>query len=257
MSIAHRLTMRTAVVVAALIGAAMLAMSLAPAANAASAYRFWGYFQLTNGKWTFSQKGADQTKPADGSVEGWRFALAAQTDTRTPRGTVEFKDVCSSKLDKKGFKRVAVVIDYGRGADAGSTEAPMPPIATCAQVPTDATGAQVLAKVAEVRTEKGMTCGVDEWPATGCGGAVRNVSAAAKARDSRVPITIEHRAPAYGTAWPTDSPQQTETQAADTPAAKDEESSNTPLLIGGVVVVLLAGGALVSAQRRRKNVESA
>ncbi|WP_018156212.1 SCO2322 family protein [Demetria terragena] len=234
MTIVHRVATRTAAAFAAFLGAMLFALSVAPTADAASAYRFWGYFQLKDGAWAFSTKGPDQVKPADGSVEGWRYALAGPTDSRAPRDTVSFKEACAGTPAKEGTKRVGVVIDYGRTADAESGTPPKP-VAECAQVPAAANGSQVLAAVTDaVRVEKGLTCGVDDWPAKGCGGEVKTVPAAAKAKDKPVSITA--------------------------PAAKetDEDSSSAPILIGGgVVLVLLLGGGAAVAMRRRQSAESA
>lgn len=259
MTIAHRLTARTAAVIAVLIGAALLALSLAPSANAAAAYRFWGYFQQKGDSWSFAQKGADQVKPADGSVEGWRFALAGQTDTRAPRDMVTFKEICADTPAKDGTKRVGVVIDFGRAADAESGKPPKP-VAHCAQVPTKATGAQVLADVTDVRTGKGMTCGIGGWPAKGCGGEVKEVPAAAKAKDGKVDIAVAQQNPASDTAASAtpaagDEPAEGE-EGEEGEEEEEEEGSPVPFVIAGVVIVVLLGAAAMIAKRRRTDVES-
>jgi len=67
---------RTARAAAALIGIAILAMTaIAPAARAESAYRYWTYWQGNAGAWQFATQGPATSNPADGSVEGWRFAV--------------------------------------------------------------------------------------------------------------------------------------------------------------------------------------
>ncbi|MEO6955514.1 MAG: SCO2322 family protein, partial [Antricoccus sp.] len=129
--------------------AALLTVILPAGTARAEAYQYWGYYTLSNGQWQYAQTGPDQTNPTDGSVEGWRFAVASQDDARPPRGTVTFSAVCGSTKAVDGKKRVAVVIDYGRKADAtGAT--PKKPMASCAQVPAAATGADVLAAVSTV-----------------------------------------------------------------------------------------------------------
>ena len=228
-TIPARLRVLLMAVLATLLGAGLLT-ALAPSADAAT-YRYWGYYQLKDGKWAFSPKGANQTTPADGSVEGWRFAVAGETDSRMPRGTVTFDQVCGSTDATDGTKRVAVVLDYGRPADAESGTPPKP-VAECAQVPTNATGEAVLAEVASVRKEKSLVCGIDSWPASGCGGEVKTVSNAAKAADDQVTIAV---------------------------AENDEGSSSTPIILAvaaGVLLLALLAGLLL-AQRRRKRVESA
>lgn len=261
MPIPHRLAARTAVVIAALIGAVMLSLSIAPPASAAPSHRFWGYFQLKGSSWEFAQKGADQMKPADGSVEGWRFALAGQTDTRTPRDTVTFKEICQDTKAKEGTKRVGVVLDFGRTADAESGKPPQPTMA-CAQVPTAATGAEVLAKVAPVRAEKGMTCGILNWPAKGCGGEVKDVPAAAKAKDKPVQITAQlgssGASPTDPQAAAKQQPNADEEEGEEGEEGEEEEGSSAPVFIGvGVVIVLILGASTLVAKRRRKDIESA
>ena len=148
----------------------LLTASPAQAAN----YQYWGYYQLANGAWTFAQKGPAETTPAEGSVEGWRWAITEESGTppRNPRVTPAFDDVCGSAAAESGKKRVAVVIDYGRDVD-GDGATPPKPVTKCATVPTAATGAEVLAAVATVRNgDGGLVCGIDNYPASGCGGQV-------------------------------------------------------------------------------------
>ncbi|MDE9366430.1 SCO2322 family protein [Luteipulveratus sp. YIM 133132] len=201
-------------------------LAAAPSASAAT-YRFWGYFQLKGTSWSFAQKGPADTKPADGSVEGWRWAVAGETDSRAPRGTVTFEKACAGIPAKPGTKRVAVVLDYGRAADAESGTPPKP-AARCTQVPAAATGADVLAAVSSVRTDKSLVCGVDGWPASGCGGPVQNVSAAAKATDDTVAIPV-----------------------AAQEKSDDSGTRTTVFVVAGIAVLLLIGALVTVARRRR------
>ncbi len=205
---------------------------LLPGAANAAAYRYWGYYNLSGDTWQFSAKGPDQTKPADGTVEGWRYAIGTEGSSRTPRVNVTFEDICGSTKAKAGKKRVAVVIDYGRAADTEDGSTPPDPRADCASVDEEASGSEVLAAVGEVRAENGLVCAIDEEPATGCGGEVKQVSAAAKAPDQ--PVKLE--------AKPAASP------------AEDEQEDDTPLgtYIGIAVVVAAAAGLGVVALRRRQ-----
>ncbi|MFZ1287126.1 MAG: SCO2322 family protein, partial [Candidatus Phosphoribacter sp.] len=124
-------------VLAALAGAA-------PQAQAAS-FQYWSYWQLSGAAWTFAQKAADQIVPADGSVEGWRFAVADESSSRTPRVTPTFAQLCGSTPAQAGSKRVGLVVDFGRLVDGDGTTAPPAVVARCAVVAPEATGAQVLA----------------------------------------------------------------------------------------------------------------
>jgi hypothetical protein len=214
----------------------LVALVLPASAANAAAYRYWGYYQWDGSTWQFASKGPDQLKPADGSVEGWRFAVAAPDSTRLPRVEVSFDEVCAGTDAASGKKRVAVVIDYGRAADSEDGATPPEPIAECASVDAAATGLEVLGAVADVRADKGLVCGLDGYPATGCGGEVKSVSAAAKAPDQPVTLAPEDSA------------------SADTrTAAADDDGVDTGTLVGiGAVVVALAGLGTAALLRRRQ-----
>lgn len=233
-----RTTLRSSLAALSLM-AAVLAALVVPAGSAnAAAYRYWGYYQLGGSTWQFATKGADQTSPADGSVEGWRFAVAGETDTRTPRVTTTFEEVCGDTAAEAGNKRVAVVIDYGRAADTEDGAEPPAPVAKCASVASAASGAEVLAAVASVRAEKALICGIDGHPATGCGGEVKEVSAAAAAPDT--PTTL--------------APKTVPATTAQAQGASDEAAgsgSNALWYAGILVVIAIAAAALFLAMRRR------
>ena len=75
--------------VAAAVGALLVAaVTVAAAAPAeAAAYRFWSYWKVVNGAWTFSQVGAS-APVVDGAVEGWRFSVSPDSShaPRPPMG---------------------------------------------------------------------------------------------------------------------------------------------------------------------------
>ncbi|GAB3870597.1 SCO2322 family protein [Terrabacter terrigena] len=242
MSPARRAPLR--VVLVTLVAACLAALTVAPAH--AAAFRFWGFYQLTNGAWTFAQKGSDQTVPKDGSVDGWRFAVADEASTRFPRAVLTFDQICGSTPAEAGKKRVGVVVDFGRPADSADGATPPEPKAVCAVVATDATSSVVLAAAGEVRTEKGLVCGVAGYPAKECGAPVKEVTPEAKAADQ--PVTI---------AAPTATPS-----AAATPAAGDTSApagtataagsgSNVAAYVIAVIVLLALIGYLVMRSRSR------
>src|SRR5680860_1125683 len=117
----------------------MLAGVAIAAPAQAAAYRYWGYFQLTNGAWAFAPTGSAQTVPKDGSIEGWRFAVGDESSTRAPRATPTFDDLCASTTAAAGTKRIGLVIDYGRPADSADGTQPPAVRATCVAVPEKAT----------------------------------------------------------------------------------------------------------------------
>jgi hypothetical protein len=217
-----------------------LAGGLLAAPAQAAAYRYWGYFQLTNGAWTFAKTGPGQAIPADGSVEGWRFAVADEASMRTPRATPAFATICAGTAVTAGHKRVALVIDFGRPADAADA-AKTPPAAkaTCVAVPTKATGSDVLvAAGTTLRLDKALTCGINGWPATGCGDPVSPVPAAAASPDTKITIA----APATVAM----------AESTSKPAAQSSDSS-VGLLLGGAGAVLLVALLGFAAWRRGRD----
>lgn len=164
-----------AVITAALVVAALVGTWGAPSAEATS-YRFWSYWLGSDSGWTFSSQGASR-RPADGTVEGWRFAVsAASSSTTPPRHTSSFDRICGSTPPQDGKKRVGLVVDFGTSADAPDGETPPARIATCVVAPTDANGYAVLAAAVQLRTDGGLICGMNGYPAAECGVAVADPS---------------------------------------------------------------------------------
>lgn len=240
MSRARRAPLR--VVLATLVAACLAALTVAPAH--AAAFRYWGFYQLTNGAWAFAQKGSDQTVPKDGSVDGWRFAVADEASTRFPRAVLTFDQVCGTTAAEAGKKRVGVVVDFGRPADSAGNATPPEPKAVCAVVATDATSTAVLAAAGEVRSEKGLVCGVAGYPAKECGAPVKNVTPEAKAADQ--PVTIA--APA---ATPAAAPSPGATDVAGTPLTASDSGSNVAAYVIAVLVLLALAAYLVVRSRSR------
>lgn len=223
----------------AVVAALLIGLVLPAGAASAAAYRYWGYFQWDGSAWQFASKGPGQVKPADGSVEGWRFATAGEDSTRFPRAEVGFDEVCGGTDVEDGQKRVAVVIDYGRAADTEDGSTPPDPVAECASVDEAATSLEVLGSVADVRTDKQLVCGVDGHPASGCGGEVKSVSPEAQAADEPVEVTIAGQESADGA----------DTRAAD---ASEDDGTSTGTWLGIGVVVLVAAALAVAALVRRR-----
>jgi MYXO-CTERM domain-containing protein len=206
----------------------------------AAAYRYWGYFHLTKGAWAFAATGPAQAVPADGAVEGWRFAVADQSSVRTPRATPTFAALCSGVATKAGSKRVGLVLDFGRSADSADATTPPAPKATCVAVPAKATGADVLvAGGATLRVDKSLDCAIDGWPATGCGDSVAHVSAAAASPDAKIVIAAP-KANAVGS-----------TQSPDT-----SSTSSRGLILGGVGALVLVALLGFAAWRRGRDVSN-
>lgn len=193
----------------ALLGAALTVALGAPSAMAQGpAYQYWGYYHLSGHRWTFATKGPAQTLPANGSVEGYRFAISSGTVSRPPRDVLTFDQICgwvkTAKHPPYG-KAVGVVLDFGRPADAPQGATPPKPTAICALVDASATGDQVLAHVARTRVVKGLICGIDGYPQSGCAPTLKTEPAAAKAKDVPITITPQHPQSSTSSATPTSS----------------------------------------------------
>jgi len=225
---------RTVRLVLSLLAGLLLAGTVASTAQAEDGYRFWGYYQWSSGQWAFSQKGADAFVPADGAVEGWRFAVGG-AKPRVPRAAGDFEAICGKTPAETGKKRVALVVDPGTPEDAPSGETPGQATGTCVVTDPKANGAKILAAIAPVRIEKGLTCGIAGYPAKGCGDPVKNIQV--PATDSQV--TLQVNAAVGSTAAPA--------------AASSDSGGGAPwtaIIIAAVVVVVLAGGGLFLNRRR-------
>jgi len=230
------------VVLAALVAACLSALTVAPAH--AAAYRYWGFYQLGDGAWQFAQKGPDQTVPKDGSVDGWRFAVADEASTRYPRAVLTFEQLCATTPAVAGKKRVGLVVDFGRPADAADNASPPAPKALCAVVATDATSAAVLAAAGDVRTEKGLVCGVAGYPTAGCAGAVKEVSPEAKAADQPISIAAPAAATASATAGSAD--------VATAPTSAGSGGTVAAYVIAALVLLALLGYLLARSRSRNR-----
>ena len=217
----------------------MLAGVAIAAPAQAAAYRYWGYFHLEKGAWAFAQSGPAQFVPKDGAVEGWRFAVADESSVRDPRATPTFDALCAATKVAAGTKRVGLVIDYGRPADSADGTQPPAVRATCVAVPEKATGSDVLvAAGTTLRLSKGLTCGIDGWPSTGCGEKVNPVPAAAASPDTTVTIP----APPPSASGPLLAKK----------AGDGSTGANWPVF-GGLAALVLVGGLGFAAWRRGRD----
>lgn len=234
-------------------GRALLALLLLPAltglllaagtgtANAADGYKYWNYFHVQGQKFVFAKTGAADYTPKDGAVEAYRYGLsstAAGLAPRTGPTTYTFDDLCGATKPKSGEKRVGVLLDYGTSTDAAAGEQPPKPRGACAAVPTDANGQQVLGAVADVRTQKSLTCGIDGYPVKTCSVTVKNPPAAAKQQD--VGFTMPKQAAKSG------SSSQPASSGSD-----DGGGFPWALVVVVVLVVVLAAGGFALARRNR------
>ncbi len=219
-----------------LVFSALLVGGTAGSASAADGYRYWNYFHVKDGAFAFASSGNASFVPKDGATEGYRYGTSTVQHGLEPRADLSaltFDKVCAGTKAQAGKKRVAVLVDYGTKADAGGAEPPAPR-ADCALVPLKANGAQVLDAVADVRLSKGMLCGVDGYPASGCGSPVKNATVPSHQG------TVDFALP------------QEQSPATKNVSASQSEGHNTAWIVGGaVVVVLLVGGGLALGRRRQ------
>ncbi|MFF9085178.1 SCO2322 family protein [Streptomyces sp. NPDC014991] len=138
----------------------------------ATGYRYWSFWERTGGHWAYASQGPASVRPDDGSVQGFRFAVSADSaDASRPRGTADFGKVCAGTPAKSGTKRVGLVLDFGTRSDAPSGETPPSSRTACARVSPDATAADALAAVAKpLRYDtNALLCAIAGYPAKGCG----------------------------------------------------------------------------------------
>jgi hypothetical protein len=106
-------------------------------------------------------------------------------------------------------------------------------------VDKSASGQDVLTSVVQVRTQEGLTCALDGYPAKGCGEAVKDAPKPAKEQ----PVAF---------ALPT-TEEKSGSEAAPAAAEEAGDDGNLPwpVLGAGVLVVLIAGGAVALSRRNR------
>jgi hypothetical protein len=182
----------------------------APAAHAETAYRYWSYWTVRDDAWSFATLGPASALPADGAVEGWRFAVtteqAGAQDAPRVSAASAFTDICGSTAPVDGSKRIAVVIDFGDPSDAPGGEQPPAQTTACVVDALDASGYEVLSTVADVRTQDGLVCGLEGYPRSGCADIVDAAATPASASPassiaSTTPAQPPATAPTLGGGW--------------------------------------------------------
>ncbi|MFG2875931.1 SCO2322 family protein [Streptomyces sp. NPDC048337] len=216
--------MRRVPVLALAFGIVLTLLAAGPAL--ASSYRYWSFWDGAGGRWAYATTGPSMARPADGSVQGFRFAVSkdAGDQAAQPRAAADFGAVCGATAPVEGRKRVAVVVDFGVPADAPAGDAPpqAEPRTACAQVAPEATAAEALAAVAKPLryNSAALLCAISDYPKQGCGEPLADA--------------------------PTGSPAP----RAEAPAGGDGGPS-AGLLAGLAAVSALAAAAIWQSRRRR------
>ncbi|MFG2482683.1 SCO2322 family protein [Streptomyces virginiae] len=168
--------------VALALGIALALLAATPAL--AAGYRYWSFWDgSAGGSWSYATQGPSLARPADGSVQGFRFSVSkdAAAQAAQPRTAADFEAVCGATAPTEGSKRVALVIDFGVPQDAptGDTPPDAAPRTACAQVAPGATTAEALASVAKPLryNSAALLCAISGYPKQGCGDQVADGAA--------------------------------------------------------------------------------
>jgi hypothetical protein len=162
------------------LGALLTVLVAAPAQ--AAGYRYWSFWQSTDGRWTYATEGPATARPADGSVHGFRFSVSEDSgDSAKPRTAPDFEAICAKTPAKDGTKRIALVIDPGTATDAPRGETPPAPRTACVQTDEAATTAEALARIAKPLryNSHALLCAISDYPKSGCGEQVSGQEPAA------------------------------------------------------------------------------
>ncbi|MEW2050519.1 SCO2322 family protein [Streptomyces sp. NPDC005476] len=223
---------------ALVLAALLLPLTCAVQSAQAAGYRYWSFWDRSGDDWTYATQGPSTARPSDGDVQGFRFAVSADSqDASQPRGAASFIAICAKTPARDGTKRVALVIDFGTTADAPGGETPPSPRTACARVSPGATTAEALAAVAKpLRYDtNALLCAITGYPRTGCG---EQVSGQAPERSSGE-TSGQESGKASGKGKPAS-------------AGKPEESGGPSVgLYAGAAAVALLGAAAVRQARRR------
>ncbi|MCY0954094.1 SCO2322 family protein [Streptomyces sp. H27-S2] len=200
----------------------------------AAGYRYWSFWDGAGGPWAYATQGPSLARPADGSVQGFRFAVSkdAADQAARPRSPADFAAVCGSTDPVAGRKRVALVVDFGVPADAPAGDAPPQdaPRTACAQVAPDATTAEALAAVAKPLryNSAALLCAISGYPKQGCGEPMADAPAA--------------------TGSPSAAPSSTTSSSTASPGG----GPSAGLLAGIAAVAALAAAGVWQSRRRNR-----
>lgn len=230
----------------ALLCAGLLGAAASPA-HAESAYRYWSFWLNESNAWTYAQQGPATIAVTDGDIFGWRFGIARESDASAPAPELDpdraWQDACGEVPEGEDTARVAVVIDFGQPQDAPDGEVPPESVLECAVVPEGTSGAQALSTVVDIRSESGLICAFDGYPAGECAPSIEVADASSAESSPAEVVTPDHGA-------------STAPEVADAVASEEttSESGNLmlTLIVAGIAVLLVFVGIALFATRRSK-----
>ncbi len=98
-------------------------------------YVYWSFWTSQDSTWVSSSEGPANTRPTDGSVQGWRYGPGPEpSGSQTPRAAPDFQAACAGTPSGDGFARVAVFVDFGPASIAPAGSRPPGPVAGCASL---------------------------------------------------------------------------------------------------------------------------
>jgi hypothetical protein len=206
-------------------------------------YRYWSFWERHGNGWTYATQGPSTARPADGDVQGFRFAVSEDSqDATKPRSAADFASICAKTPARGGEKRVALVVDFGTTADAPSGETPPAPRTACARVSEDATTADALAAVAKpLRYDtNALLCAIAGYPEKGCGEQVRAQQGQTDQGKTDQGKTQQGQA------------EQGQTEPARSPAPRKPHQGPSVGVLAGVAAVAALGAAAIWQARRRR-----
>lgn len=239
------------------LGGVLLALGLGSVGQGeayAAAYRYWSFWERDGSAWAYATQGPSTARPADGEVQGFRFAVSRDSsDAAQPRGAADFASICRNTAARGGEKRVALVIDFGATADAPESETPPKARTACARVPDDATTAEALASVAKpLRYDtNALLCAIGGYPVRGCGEAVDSGAESETGTGSGAGSETETGTDS-GVGSASGSDGRADTPGSSAGGAAGEGAGPSAGLFVGVGVVAALGGAAVWRARRRR-----
>ena len=143
---------------------------------AETAYRYWSFWTVTEGTWTYANVGPASVEVRDGDAFGWRFGISTEQGSpdAAPRAEAGelFALACAETPPEVDHVRVGFILDSGGPDSTPDGQVTPAPRMACGVVPQGSTSAVALSGVAELRVEAGFVCAIDGYPQGECAPAI-------------------------------------------------------------------------------------